>query len=553
MTRCTAVCGKERNMKKTNRILSFLLAISILCGCAGLFSYAADGGKNYYYLDSVNGDDANSGTEIDSPVKTLGGLKNLDVKPGTHFLFKNGGEYECAATLTCNGTKDNPVVVSSYGEGEKAILYTNENTDILRLFDCSYVTVSDLHFKAPNGGGIWIDTYNQTSEGIIIENVYFEDMQNYKVHSRDNFSNGAAAARAAVIVKGLPAKSRYPVNDLTIRNCEVYNCGNGFMIWGSWNDAQAPWCEEEDIDPVYNEGLLIEKCYFHDMDAEAVIVGICKNALVTHCRAINCCQGEGVDENGDIEYFTAAMWFWGSESSTIQYCEIAGQKNVGDGMAVDFDSYTHNCTYQYIYSHDNVRFMCNCPNHSGHHGNTVRYCLSVNDNKGRSTTAVGAQGEHNFSFYNNTIVNCGEFQFKNLFDSYIANNIIIPVDGATFAYDVDPSRGNVFENNCYYNVMSPLVDPLAMNTVPGFSGTDYSDVNSFKLSKDSPLIGAGVKIEDGVSLDFFENEITNANIGCYGGDGTDAEYKGENIIEKIIRMIRNIFETVKHEIEVIFD
>ncbi len=539
-------------MKTIKKISCLLIAISLVFCSAGFYASAQDGEKNYYYLDSVNGDDANSGTRIDSPVKTLSGLKDLVVKPGTQFLFKNGGEYECEATLTCEGTKDNPIVISSYGEGETAILYTNKKTDVLRLFDCSYVTVSDLHIKAHNGGGIWIDTYNKTSVGIVIDNVYFEDMQNYKVHSRDDFSNGAASARAAVMVKGLPARSRYAVNDLTIRNCEVYNCANGFMIWGSWNDSQTPWCEEEDIDPIYNEGLLIENCYLHEMDAEAVVVGICDGALVTNCRAINCCQGEGVDENGEIEYFTAAMWYWGSVNSTIQYCEIAGQKNVGDGMAVDFDSYTHNCTYQYIYSHDNVRFMCNCPNHSGHHGNTVRFCLSVNDNGARSTTAVGSCGEHDFSFYNNTIINCGEFQFKNLFDSYIANNIIVPIDGATFAYDVDPSRNNVFENNCYYNVINPLVDLGSMNVIPGFSGTDYTDVNSFKLSADSPLIGAGAAVE-GAEKDFFGNTIESNNIGCFGGKGTDTEYVPESFVDRIVRLIRNFFETIIHEIKVIFD
>ena len=539
-------------MKKTNKILAFLIALSLVFGTIGFFAYAAENDKNYYYIDSINGDDSNSGTEIDSPVKSIAGLKNLVVKPGTHFLFKRGGEYECTATLTCNGTKENPVVISSYGEGKDAILYTNEKNDVLRLFDCSYVTVSDLQITAPNGGGIWIDTYNQTSEGIIIDNVYFYDMQNYQVHSRDDFSNGAALARAAVMVKGLPAKSRYAVNDLTIRNCEVFECANGFMLWGSWNEQQAPWCEEDEIDPIFNKNTLVENCYFHEMDAEAVVVGICDGALVTNCRAINCCQG-GAEllEDGRVEYFTAAMWFWGSVNSTIQYCEIAGQKNIGDGMAVDFDSFSHNCTYQYIYSHDNVRFMCNCPNHSGQHNNTVRYCLSVNDNKARSTTAVGSCGEHNFSFYNNTIINCGEFQFRNLYNSYIANNIIVPVNGATFAYDVDPSRGNVFENNCYYNVMSPLVDLGAMNTPPGFSGTDYSDPNSFRLSADSPLIGAGSAV--GIEKDFYGNPIESNNIGCYGGTGTDAEYEGEGFFAKIIRTVINIFQTIMHEIYVIFD
>ncbi len=538
----------KRSFKFTALILTLAIMLTSLC----VFAFAQDS-KNYYYIDSVSGDDANSGLTESEAVKTIAGLKDLHIGPGTHFLFRSGGEYDCAVTLTCSGTKDNPVVISSYGEGEKPLLYTNDNTEVFRFFDCSYLTLSNVHIKAPNGGGVWIDTYNQTSVGITIDNVYFEDMQNYKVHYRDDFSNGAARARAAVMVKGLPARSRYAVNDLTITNCEVYNCGNGFMIWGSWNDSQTPWCEtEEEIDPIYNTGMLIKGCYFHEMDAEAVVVGMCDGALVTHCRAINCCQGEGVDENGEIEYFTAAMWFWGSENSTIQYCEIAGQKNVGDGMAVDFDSHTNNCTYQYIYSHDNMRFMCNNPNYSGHSGNTVRYCLSVNDNKGRSTTAVGACGEHNFSFYNNTIINCGEFQFKNLYNAYIANNVIVPMQGSTFAYDVDSSRNNVFENNCYYNVINPLVDLGALNVLPGFAGTDYTNPESFKLSADSPLIGAGAATH-GVETDFFGNSIESVNIGCYAGTGTDTEYKPEGFFERIIRLIRNFFETIRHEIAVIFD
>ena len=540
-------------MKKICRVLCVFLALVFILTALSFNTFATETGKTYY-VDSVYGDDTNEGTDINAPVKTVNGLVGAIFAPGTEILFKNGGVYECAATLSCSGTKENPIVISSYGEGEKAVLMTDENTEILRLFDCSYITVSNLHFKAPNGGGIWIDTLEKTSEGITIDNVLFTDIQNYKVHSRDNNSAGAAPARAAVMVKGFPARSRYAVNDLTIINSEVYNCANGFMIWGSWNEQQTPWCEtEEEIDPVYNEGLLIKNCCFREMDAEAVVVGMCDGALVTNCRAINCCQGEGVDENGEIEYFTAAMWFWGSENSTIQFCEIAGQKNVGDGMAVDFDSHSNNCTYQYIYSHDNMRFMCNNPNYSGQHGNTVRYCLSVNDNKGRSTTAVGVCGEHNFKFYNNTIVNCGEFQIKNLYDSLFVNNIIVPIDGATIAYDIDPSRNNIVKNNCYYKVSNPLIDMLSLNTVPGFAGDDYSDYMSFEISKNSPLIGAGYKIDDELSADIFGNEITSCNIGCYAGDGVDCEYKSETVVEKIIRTIVDFFETIIHEIAVIFD
>ena len=540
-------------MKKLTAIISVFLVFAILFVSNSMLSFAT--AAESYYIDAIDGNDANSGTSAEEAVKSIAGLKDLKVGPGTHFYFRNGGEYECAVTLTCEGTKENPVVITSYGEGETALLYTNERKEVFQLIDCSYVTVSDLHLKAPNGGGIWVDTLTKTSYGIVLENLLFTDMQNYKVTSRDDFQHGAAAARAAVMVKGLPARSRYAVNDLTVRGCEVYNVANGVLLWGSWNEEQAPWCEEEDIDPIYNTGILVEDCYFHEMDAEAVVVGICDGALVQNCRAINCCQGVGLDENGEIQYFTAAMWFWGSENSTIQYCEIAGQKNYGDGMAVDFDSHTNNCTYQYIYSHDNTRFMCNCPNHSGHYNNTVRYCLSVNDNVGRSRISCNP-GEHNISFYNNTIVNCGDFHLIDMYDSLIVNNIIIPKEGCFVAYDVWdlPRDGNIISNNCYYNCEPPLIDMGSMNTLPGFVGTDYSDPESFRLSADSPLIGAGYEIDGQENdLDFFGNRIVSNNIGCFGGEGEDVPYEGENIFVKIIRIAKHIVERIIYEINVILE
>ncbi|MBQ3128579.1 MAG: hypothetical protein IJC13_06030 [Clostridia bacterium] len=532
------------------KILSVLMSVVMLFSVIAISlptAFAAD--TVCYYIDSIDGDDTTGEGTLAKPWKTINNLGGVPIVAGVNILFRCGGTYECAATLTTSGTKENPIVISSYGEGEKPLLTTNEATEVLRLFDCSYITVSNLEITAPNGGGIWIDTLNETSYGITIDNVEFHDIQDYHLPARDNTSAGAAVARCCIMVKGLPARSRYAVNDLTITNCEMYDCGNGINVWGSWNDSQTPWCEtEEEIDPVYNTGLLVKGCYFHDMDSEAIIVGMCDGALVTHCRSIDCCQGSGVDENGEPTYFTAAMWFWGSENSIIQYCEIAGQKNFGDGMSVDFDSHTNNCTYQYIYSHDNMRFMCNNANYSGQHNNTVRYCLSVNDGGGRSKTSSSA-GEYGFKFYNNTIIGCGEFQVTSLYDSVFANNIIIPKDGEKIYFEFDHiiGSGTDFSNNCYYNCPKPIFDIISSkNTVPGFVGGEGYE--AYQLVADSPLIGKGKVIEDDLTTDFFGNEITSNNIGCYAGDGEDGEYDREWLVEKIIRFFRQLFNIIKREI-----
>ena len=533
------------------RLLSIILCMLMLISVCAIspVSFAATG--NTYYVDSIDGDNSNAGTSPAEAWKDLDGFVNCTepLKGGDTVLFRAGGTYECAVTLEgIKGTKDAPFTISSYGEGERPILRTDLNDEVFTFIDCSYITVSSLQITAPNGGGIWIDTINSESEGIIVEDVYFYGLPNGKVTSRDDFSRGAAAARAAIMVKGLPARSRYAVNDLTIRNCEVYDSANGFMIWGSWNDEQNPWSGEKD--PIYNTGVLIEGCYFHEMDAEAVVIGICDGALVTNCRAINTCQGVGLDENGEIQYFTAAMWFWGSENSTIQFCEIAGQKNYGDGMSVDFDSETNNCTYQYIYSHDNMRFMCNNAKTVPQQNNTVRYCLSVNDNQGRSAMASG-NGEDNFRFYNNTIINSGEIQFYHLTNSLIANNIFVAVDGAPMNCTLtdEITAGNTYSNNCYYNTLNLMCDPFAMNTDPGFSTDELID--AYQLAINSPLIGKGMKIEDGLTQDFFGNEIESCNIGCYMGKGEEPEVSTENIFEKLVRFIRNLLSRLEHEFNII--
>ena len=117
-------------MKKT---LSIILALTILMSSLCIFAFAEDD-KIYYYIDSIDGDDASSGLTEAEAVKSIAGLKDLVIGPGTHFLFRCGGEYECEVTLTCSGTKDNPVVISSYGEGEKPLLYTNKKTEVFQIF-----------------------------------------------------------------------------------------------------------------------------------------------------------------------------------------------------------------------------------------------------------------------------------------------------------------------------------------------------------------------------------------------------------------------------------
>ena len=47
-----------------------------------------------YYVDSAQGQDANSGTSMDAPWKTLGRVNAIDLDPGDRVLFKSGSAWD---------------------------------------------------------------------------------------------------------------------------------------------------------------------------------------------------------------------------------------------------------------------------------------------------------------------------------------------------------------------------------------------------------------------------------------------------------------------------
>ena len=531
------------------RVLSILLCISLLASFTVLTAHAA--GRAYYY-DAVNGSDDNDGSQS-SPWKTVF-AHEYEIVPGTQFYFKCGGTYSLGVTMTCSGTAELPIVIGAWGEGDKPVLTCTGRQDVFAFIDCDYITVRDVEIMAHEGGGIWIDTRTKESRGFVIDNVTFHDMQNDRqMRNRDDFSNGAAGARAAVMVKGLPARSLYAVRDFRVTNCEVYDAGNGVIVWGANQRSDY----EKEIEPVFDTGVWIENCHFHDMDAEAIVLGMCDGAWVTNCSAIRTCQGKGVDENGEVLYYTAPMWFWGSVNSTFDHCEIAYSENVGDGMAVDFDTYSHRCTYQYIYSHDNMRFMCNNPRLDGHHDNTVRYCLSVNDNRGNARlSSPSSQHEYGIRFYNNTIVNCADLFLLGLTDGLFVNNIIINTPGTRTKFADFPRlrEHSVIRGNCYFGSLPPLGDLFARYMDPVFAGDDLSDPASFCLSTRSPLLGKGVKVEDDLTEDFFGNPLPDTpNIGCYAGVGVQSQRKAHitsvwELLSAFLRFLRSEWIRISEKI-----
>jgi len=106
-----------------------------------------------YFVDANNGDDDNSGKQLDSPWKTLEKINSIIFEPGDNVYFKRGTSYSRGLQINGNGTKDNPITVSAYGEGD-APKFTNTNNSVFNgnaiQINGDYQIVENLYVYGTN-------------------------------------------------------------------------------------------------------------------------------------------------------------------------------------------------------------------------------------------------------------------------------------------------------------------------------------------------------------------------------------------------------------------
>ncbi|MFT3680506.1 MAG: right-handed parallel beta-helix repeat-containing protein [Ferruginibacter sp.] len=100
-------------MRKTMRYFLFLTTI--------LLSHFADA-KNYYV--SASGNDANAGTSITAPWKSINKVNSFfsSIAAGDSILFKRGETFYGTIRVNKSGTSGSPIVISAYGTGTMPVI-----------------------------------------------------------------------------------------------------------------------------------------------------------------------------------------------------------------------------------------------------------------------------------------------------------------------------------------------------------------------------------------------------------------------------------------------
>jgi hypothetical protein len=275
-------------------------------------------------------------------------------------------------------------------------------------------------------------------------------------------------------------------------------------------------------------GFQVDGCRVHDIATDGIVLYYCQDGVIERCTAWR----TGI---GKWHRTPVGIWYFMAAHCVIQFCESFDNHPAGghaDGGGFDLDGGCVDCTLQYNYSHDNAGagyLVCSYdPKTAPCLRCTVRFNLSVNDGRMNDFAAIQFWQADDCRVYNNTCVTRVGHGLKfasetkgNLF----ANNLFLVGSGADTACVKSPFAiaANRFRNNLYWRLDGKprfeVLDRLRLSwrefqalagtrgercAAPRLTAQSGPDI---RLQKDSPALGAGVRLPDMGDRDLYNAPV----------------------------------------------
>ncbi len=471
--------------------IHIVLLICWLLIPSGLFA------RNYYI--SATGNDTNDGS-IEYPWLTLAKVSAAAandnnggfIQPGDSILFRAGDTFVGRLMIQRSGAANNPIVISSYGQGEKPIISgsgnieSGDNIEAVKLINASYIVVEDIWIKNDRKNIGTITWSTNGSQGIavvankwggVIRDLTFRDVKISDVFGVDMI-DWLGNNTDDIGVRGIwfdsemnDGETLVGIEDVLIENCYFYNIGSrGIAARHLTNIRNNPIHEED-----RNKNFVIRNNTFERLGGSGVVLASVYNALIENNDFIDMGWGDRNSYTDRYRAYGEGCWLWNSRNIVYQYNSQYRANGKGDTYASHIDFFCQNIIFQYNYSEDTEGGFCeilgDCKNISW------RYNVSVNDGfreNGHNRYSIWLSGyvgtdqtpvPSDSSFiYNNTIYldKADRKPDISVFakNTYIYNNIFHATGGAQIGaggvdIDIEPG-GELQVSNNLHLLLKPI-------------------------------------------------------------------------------------------------
>lgn len=442
-------------------------------------------GRKIYFANSSNSLNADGSEE--NPYQSLEDIKKLTLIPGDEVLFKCGDTFEGNLAFTnVSGEDQNPITFTSYGEGEKPIIYSKSMT-AMSFEKSSNIVVKGLKVKVD--GVSRTHASGECRYGIKFNYNYVGQEKYRNIYILDNEveGNGTQMNLMGISIDSMES-THEKAPDHVLTNCYILN--NTVHNLGRSGIKCSGWLANERTNQNNSSMTLYENFHFdnnhvYDIGCIGIYIVGCTNSTMNR----NLVHNIGVyiqDENKAIQTMEGecGIMALGTDTCDIQFNEVYDCYDQGtgfDAMGIDIDWNTTNVNVQYNYLHD-----CQGP-------------------------GVGTMANQNSFIRNNYILNCrgdtnqqGSLVVSNFTSRYacvdesmhavknllIEDNLVIQSVSNKSLFTVWPSNGDDnYENNVFagnhliYNGLD-INDTYFVNVDPSLPWYKFANNKYYSLNTD---------------------------------------------------------------------
>ena len=496
-----------------------------------------------YFVDSLNGNDENSGLDALQAFKSLERVNQLKLHAGDRVLLKAGCVFSGHLDITDSGEQYAPIEIAFYGrENKKPVINGDESEYAVRVTG-EYVTVRGLEVSNPKGkyGIALVSMLHGATRGVTVADCYVHDVWTDNPVEKNDINiflghtyrpSASWDHKAAGISVETNREAPTWYEGLRIEHNTVVNVNRtGIWLGGQWFNRfknSFPWATNK-ADGMFDPWFPHKNAYIgHNIVDHAYgdgIIGIgCEGLIIEHNKVYyaNCRSRVGA--------CNAGLWSMCCDGALIQYNEVAytGLEFGGDGEGFDIDNCSRNTIVQYNYSHDNAggfMLICNitCPDANSHCNNIVRNNLSINDATKTDTAILNFTGAmKDVYILNNTVYTERENRFKLLQvsdygttgvvrDATVANNIFFSKNDDNWNF-FEYNGEFTFSDNVWHNMPAlpekeNITDRNLYNVNPVLQGEWKTagtrlDVKRFIPCWNSPMLRLGKYYEQCAEYDY---------------------------------------------------
>ncbi|MEM6643870.1 MAG: T9SS type A sorting domain-containing protein [Bacteroidota bacterium] len=542
----------------------------LLLSFAGIIpiSVIAQQSKNYYL--SAEGSDSNDGTEA-SPWLSLDKISATALQPGDSVFFRKGDRFDGHYIMNGSGTKENPIVITAYGEGDRpiitgevgesgggdyreAILVQNEDNlvfDGLEIQNDRLVSRSGV--DDTDAFGIWVTATNGIYENYVFQNMSFKDVYAVEpILDRESFD--------AIQVSGLRVTSNRNTSNNQIKQIKNVEVKDSFF--GNLQRFGIQFRASRGNEGIGNDSLnRIMNVHVHDNEfSYNGGTGVLPNGTYNCLIENNLFDHPGSDNDPRMPARGSSIWNIHSINTVMQHNVCLSTRGYLDSYGIHIDKNNVNTFVQYNYMDDCEGGFVEIL--AGNKNAVYRYNVSLNSGFRQAEWASSnctiyiysdrfASGGLDLSdsvfVYNNTVVIDSAFNTtfnvdaKNMF---IYNNIFSSTNGSGMGQRLTVIRNNetpfrltnnLYEGNVSQDWMDADLSPI--EGAPRFVDGGQQE-EAFLLGERSAALKAGAIIQgpilpgagEGIfkdlppypTTDFYGNPIdfnSGVNIGAYNGAG----------------------------------